>query len=134
MAGEFSRLTIAGSNMFEAISMTAPIVRSGPTTDAMSSMLMPFCRPTTRPSDASTGLISSQAHRVSYALVTRKTRSKRLTERGDLAEVHRSDGSDGRLLRHADLDAVPTHRLDVVGPLLDERDVQPRADHVRSDP
>jgi hypothetical protein len=42
VAGEFSRLTIPGSNMFDAISITAPMVCSGPTVAAMSSMLMPF--------------------------------------------------------------------------------------------
>src|SRR5690606_6390497 len=63
--GGVSRTTVPGSNMFEAISITAPIVRSGPTAAAMSSIDMPFWRPTTRPSSASTDLMSSQPQRVS---------------------------------------------------------------------
>ena len=37
--------------------MTAPMVRSRPTIGAMSSMVMPFCRPTTSPSAATSGLM-----------------------------------------------------------------------------
>ena len=44
------RSTTPGSNIIEEISMTQPMVRSGPTTSAMVSTVMPFCTPTTRPS------------------------------------------------------------------------------------
>lgn len=59
------RSTTPGSNMLPAISITAPRVRSGPSTAAISSSVIPFWTPTARPSGASSGLISSQDQRVS---------------------------------------------------------------------
>ena len=59
------RTTVPGSNMLAATSITAPSVRSGPTIEATASIVMPFWRPTTSPSAATSGAISSHAHRVS---------------------------------------------------------------------
>ena len=74
-SGGLCRSTTPGSNMFDDTSMTAPSVRSMPMISAMSSSCMPFCRPTTSPSGATSGRMSSLAHRVSYALTSTKTRS-----------------------------------------------------------
>ena len=89
-----------------AISMTQPMVRSGPTTSAMVSTVMPFCSPP-RPSVARCGLISSQAHRVSYAFISSNTISNGSVQVGDLAQVHaRARRHLQRLVRHLDPYAV----------------------------
>ena len=51
--------------MLAATSITAPSVRPGPTIEATSSIVIPFWSPTTSPSGATSGSISSHAHRVS---------------------------------------------------------------------
>ena len=45
------RITVPGSNIAEEISITQPIVRSDPTTSAMTSVVMPFWTPARSPSD-----------------------------------------------------------------------------------
>src|SRR5262249_28353269 len=66
------RSTIPGSVIAEVISMTAPTVRSAPTTSATALVVIPFCTPTITPSGSRYGAIRWAAHRVSYALTTRR--------------------------------------------------------------
>ena len=61
--------------MFDAISITAPMVLCAPPTDAMSRWVMPFCSVTTNPSPARIGSTIWVNYLVSYALTTRKMRS-----------------------------------------------------------
>jgi hypothetical protein len=49
----------------DAISTTKPIVRSGPITSAMSSVVMLFCKPAISPLDLRYGFMSSHDQRVS---------------------------------------------------------------------
>ena len=48
-----------------------------------------------------------------------------VTKRRDLAHVHDTHLRHGGFMRHLNLDALATHSLRVLGPLLDERDVMP---------
>ena len=126
------RTTTPGSNIFEVTSMTAPSVRSGPTIEATSSIVMPFCTPTTRPSGFTTGLMSSQAHRRVVSLDHDDHDIKRLPKRCDFAEMKCANRRYSRFVRHLDPNAGFPHRLDMRRPLIDERDIEAGARHIRA--
>ncbi len=100
---------------------------------AMTSVVMPFCTPATRPSGFKIRLNQLAGPARVIRLHQQKHDVERFGKGADIAKIIGADRCHLRFAWHVDADAVLPHGLDMLRPLVDQHDIEPGTRQIGAD-